>query len=328
MPDTNDNIPNGGNRTDIHKRVGLAAEVFGKYGDEILETICFNVDDQSMANDIFQDFFISLVRKPIPQNIKDVRGYLYKVVINDVIDFLHQTSITKEIPKDAVVPVVRTIDPTSRIPEKESQDIIPAIRTIDLTSRIPKKDSQDIIIPVVRTIDLTPHLLQLLKEDPEKLRSLSPSGFERFIAGRLDAMGFDVTLTGQTHQSDGGIDLIAVPKVRTVGSTLMAGQVKHHRNNRKTGRAAVDRLLAWRNGDFNLGLLVTNTGFTSHARWLAMQDVNRSFLRLRDFDDLKKWLKGNYTSKGEWREIPESVVLTPDLTIEIPRPRITWDTSE
>jgi RNA polymerase sigma factor (sigma-70 family) len=84
-------IPGGSKRTEVRTKVGLAAEVFGKYGDEILAVIRFNVDDQSKANDIFQDFFVSLVRKPVPSHIEDVRGYLYKAVTNDVIDDTRQT---------------------------------------------------------------------------------------------------------------------------------------------------------------------------------------------------------------------------------------------
>ena len=87
-----DNSFSGGNKgSEIHKRVGLAAEVFGKYADEILAVIRFNVDDQSKANDIFQDFFVSLVRRPIPPHVQDVRGYLYKAVTNDVIDSSRRT---------------------------------------------------------------------------------------------------------------------------------------------------------------------------------------------------------------------------------------------
>jgi len=91
MSGADNSISGGNNGTEVHKRVGLAAELFGKYGDEILAVICFNVDDQSKANDIFQDFFVSLVRKPIPSHIKDVKGYLYKAVTNDVIDSSRRT---------------------------------------------------------------------------------------------------------------------------------------------------------------------------------------------------------------------------------------------
>lgn len=91
MSDVDNSIPSGSHGTEVHERVGLAAKVFGKYGDEILAVIRFNVDDQSKANDIFQDFFVSLVRKPIPPHVEDVRAYLYKAVTNDVIDVTRRT---------------------------------------------------------------------------------------------------------------------------------------------------------------------------------------------------------------------------------------------
>jgi RNA polymerase sigma factor (sigma-70 family) len=79
------------NRTEIHERVRLAAEVFGEYGDDIRAIIYFNVTDQSRADDLFQDFFVSLVHNPIPPDIEDIKGYLYRAITNDVIDVRRQT---------------------------------------------------------------------------------------------------------------------------------------------------------------------------------------------------------------------------------------------
>ncbi len=121
--------------------------------------------------------------------------------------------------------------------------------------------------------DVTPRLMAILRGEPsrlrERLRELTPSQFERFVAGLLDRAGYDVTLTGAAHRKDGGIDLVALPKARSVGAFLLAGQIKHHSKERRTGRAAVDRLLAWKDSTFRLGLLVTNTDFTLDARWVA-----------------------------------------------------------
>jgi RNA polymerase sigma factor (sigma-70 family) len=78
------------NRTGIRKRVGLAAEVFDRYGDEIRALIHFNIKDKSKVDDIFQNFFVSIVRKPIPPDIEDIKGYLYRAVTNDVIDVSRQ----------------------------------------------------------------------------------------------------------------------------------------------------------------------------------------------------------------------------------------------
>jgi len=78
------------NGTEIRKRVGFAAEVFERYSDEIRAIIHFDVKDKSKADDIFQEFFVSIVRKPIPSNIQDITAYLYRAVKNDVIDVFRQ----------------------------------------------------------------------------------------------------------------------------------------------------------------------------------------------------------------------------------------------
>jgi len=133
---------------EVHKRVGLAAEVFGKYGDEILAVIRFNIDDPSRANDIFQDFFVSLVRRPIPPDIQDVRGYLYKAVTNDVIDssrkirnrhtndqkyaYTHKHSVSQEDPQDILIHaeetnrMLRLIQ--NHLPKRESTVFIKRLR--------------------------------------------------------------------------------------------------------------------------------------------------------------------------------------------------------
>jgi transcriptional regulator with XRE-family HTH domain len=174
---------------------------------------------------------------------------------------------------------------------------------------------------LVRVVDFSPELLQFLREDPTRLRTLSPDQFERFVAERLDRMGYNVTLTGATNRKDGGIDLIAAPKTASVGSVVIAGQMKHHRD-RKTEREAVDRLLSWKDSYFGVGLLVTNTAFTKDAVWTAQQERNHRFLRLRDFTDLKRWLEGHFGSAEDWREIPNRIELAPGVVIEIPKPRI------
>jgi transcriptional regulator with XRE-family HTH domain len=175
---------------------------------------------------------------------------------------------------------------------------------------------------LVRVVAFSPELLRFLQEDPTRLRSLTPDEFERFVAERLDRMGYNVTLTGATNRKDGGIDLIAVPKLANLGSVVIAGQMKHHRD-RKTEREAVDRLLAWKDSYFGVGLLVTNTSFTRDAVWTAGHERNRHFLRLRVFTDLKRWLEGRFGEDEDWREIPDQVELAPGVVIEIPKPRIT-----
>lgn len=70
----------------IENRVESANLVFAKYGDFIEKSIKTNLKDQSMADDIFQNFYIYLVRRPLPDNIQNPTGYLYRALRNDILD--------------------------------------------------------------------------------------------------------------------------------------------------------------------------------------------------------------------------------------------------
>ncbi len=70
--------------------VGTAAEVFAEYKDFIHLVIYSQVKNKSRADDIFQDFFLSLVSKPIPQDVKNIKSYLYRAICNDIVDTQRQ----------------------------------------------------------------------------------------------------------------------------------------------------------------------------------------------------------------------------------------------
>ena len=97
---------------------------------------------------------------------------------------------------------------------------------------------------------MTPELIKFLKDDPRHFREISPERFEQFAADRLDRMGYSVTLAGETFRKDGGVDLIASRLDPVLGEFLIAGQVKHHRGDRKTASDAVRGSLDLRAGSF------------------------------------------------------------------------------
>ena len=70
--------------------VESAAKVFDEYGGFIRAVISSNVKDEVRADDIFQDFFLDLVRKPVPKYVKNVKSYLYRAITNDVADFVRR----------------------------------------------------------------------------------------------------------------------------------------------------------------------------------------------------------------------------------------------
>jgi RNA polymerase sigma-70 factor, ECF subfamily len=78
--------------TDEHtQNVKAAASVFDKYEDFIYTIICYKVKDKAQADDLFQDFFLSLVSNPLPSDDRNVKGYLYRAIMNDIFDNVRRT---------------------------------------------------------------------------------------------------------------------------------------------------------------------------------------------------------------------------------------------
>jgi Restriction endonuclease len=173
--------------------------------------------------------------------------------------------------------------------------------------------------PRVELVDLTPQIMLLLAREPERMRELSPEAFENLVCDRLDNLGFELTRVGSgTYRKDGGIDIVAWPRVSTV-PYLMAVQAKHTASpRRKIGPAPVRDLLGTvQMHGFNIGLLVTNTTFTPDARWVAEQ--RPLLMRLRDAADLQRWLRNEYLREQEWRDIPTEIEVCPGVFIRLPR---------
>ncbi|TKJ35502.1 MAG: hypothetical protein CEE38_15130 [Planctomycetes bacterium B3_Pla] len=81
---------------DTEQRVRQAANVFATYGEEIRAMISLNVREESVADDIFQDLFLSVVSRPVPADVQRVESYLYRVIANDVIDAARRTKIYRD----------------------------------------------------------------------------------------------------------------------------------------------------------------------------------------------------------------------------------------
>ena len=105
-------------------RVDVAAKVFAEYGDFIRAVIRYKVKNDAQSDDLFQDFFLSLVSKPIPAGVQNVKSYLYRAIINDIVDATRRVekyktrmnkyaeclnySINKNDPENALVEVEQT----------------------------------------------------------------------------------------------------------------------------------------------------------------------------------------------------------------------------
>ena len=176
----------------------------------------------------------------------------------------------------------------------------------------------------VKLVEFPDELLAWFLEDLERVRQLPPDKFQYLVADRLECMGLGVQLVGDVYRKDGGVDIIAWPQPNSCAVPFLLGvQAKHHRTARKTGAPEVrdfHGMLTSGGSPFQMGMIVTNTSFTPDAIWFASH--NQALLRLRDLNDLRRWLQRDFVNEHEWREIPSEVELAPGVRITIPKPKI------
>jgi len=58
-----------GNTAECAENVRLASTVFADYGSFIRAIIRSQIGDQAEAEDLYQDLFLALVQKPIPESV-------------------------------------------------------------------------------------------------------------------------------------------------------------------------------------------------------------------------------------------------------------------
>jgi len=87
--------PPSTNTSEYTNDITAAAEVFEKHGDFIRAIIRYHIGNEAQADDLFQDFFLSLISRPLPKGLQNIRSYLYRAVTNDVIDFARGAERTR-----------------------------------------------------------------------------------------------------------------------------------------------------------------------------------------------------------------------------------------
>jgi RNA polymerase sigma-70 factor (ECF subfamily) len=74
------------NRYSPAKEVQRTARVFAEHRNFIYAVIRSKVKDDTQADDLLQDFFLSLISKPPPEGVKNLKSYLYRAITNDMVD--------------------------------------------------------------------------------------------------------------------------------------------------------------------------------------------------------------------------------------------------
>ena len=237
-------------------------------------------------------------------NISDIKLAVYLLSINHQNMFFvgdrnwHMSSKVEFI--------IITVPPPPSLP--------PRFEVVNISDSILTWQSQSKNIQV---IDSTSSISKWIREDFERIHQLSAGEFEDLISNLLKAMGHEVIKVSSTYSRDGGIDLIAIPKNLNQVPYLLAVQVKHSQKGSigpsaiRDFRGVLDYL------PFDIGMVVTNSTFTPDAKWVAKQ--SHKIVRLRDFENLRLWLQGQFSGERDQSDLPDKIEVAPGLIVNIPR---------
>lgn len=71
-------------KNNVNNHTAQIVSIFEQYGDFLQKVVGFEVKDDHLARDILQDFFIKLMERPLPDDIRDMKSYLFRMIQNDI----------------------------------------------------------------------------------------------------------------------------------------------------------------------------------------------------------------------------------------------------
>lgn len=181
--------------------------------------------------------------------------------------------------------------------------------------RVPADHFARLHVPLVRLVSAGALIAKAIAADPSVLHTIAPEELEELVCDRLFEWGFEPKRCGHLNRKDGGLDILFWPRDAGAFPVLGGVQVKSARHKKVAPAAVREFESVIGLHSLNVGLLVTNTGFTPDAKWYAEKKAN--LLRLRDFNDLVRWARAEFESPDEWREFPEALTLCPGVKVDL-----------
>jgi hypothetical protein len=130
-------------------------------------------------------------------------------------------------------------------------------------------------------------IIRRLSLDPTLMLKLPARKFEELVAEFLNRDGLEVYVTPESR--DGGRDILAFAQT-PIGRHLYLVECKRYSPDRPVGISIVQRLYGVVTHEkATAGLIVTTSRFSATA--LAFAETNRHQIGLKDYNDLKNWLK-------------------------------------
>ncbi|MHC4293229.1 MAG: RNA polymerase sigma factor [Planctomycetota bacterium] len=72
------------------RNMNTARKIFIEYGDFIYGVIRFNIKNEFEAEDVYHDIFLHLISKPMPEDIKNMKCFLYRIVSDKTKDAIRR----------------------------------------------------------------------------------------------------------------------------------------------------------------------------------------------------------------------------------------------
>ncbi len=82
--------------TDAQQNVRSASHIFARHGTFILTVIRSKVQNPTVVEDLYQDFFLMLVANPIPQDVKNIKGSCQGTIEIHITDALRRRGIYRK----------------------------------------------------------------------------------------------------------------------------------------------------------------------------------------------------------------------------------------
>ncbi|MHC4623468.1 MAG: sigma-70 family RNA polymerase sigma factor [Planctomycetota bacterium] len=166
-------------KTDTPANVEAVAEVFSEYGNFIRTAISFHVGDKSEAEDLFQDLFLHLTSKPMPREIQNMRGFLYKMISDMIRDAFRRTDRYQARIRTYATHNGRIVE---NRPERALMEVEEAKRMFDLIERrLPRNEAMALRLKYKENNGLT--------EIADKL-GVKPRSVSRYVSIGLRKMRY------------------------------------------------------------------------------------------------------------------------------------------
>lgn len=75
------------NDSPLYTNVDAVLQIYLEHGAFIRGVVACQVQNEADVEELSQDIFVSLLSGPIPEDLNHARSFLYKAIINDIINF-------------------------------------------------------------------------------------------------------------------------------------------------------------------------------------------------------------------------------------------------